>query len=143
MPNFLPKLDKRIQEKDPEDVHEDFRVWMTWTQGRLPTFSLLQRAIVLSCEPCRDIRYHNSNFLYNIPLKVLQKLFNENSILVVQTVKQQEFLQSILFLTLGYLQKVNHRHDTNYQLSNLVRYLSVDKSFPDFHGIAVRSCQTR
>merc|ERR1719350_2781818 len=64
---------------------------MTWTQGRLPTFSLLQRAIVLSCEPCRDIRYHNSNFLYNIPLK---------------TVKQQEFLQSILFLTLGYLQKV-------------------------------------
>ena len=70
VPNFLPKLDKRIQEKDPEDVHEDFRVWMTWTQGRLPTFSLLQRAIVLSCEPCRDIRYHNSNFLYNIPLKV-------------------------------------------------------------------------
>ena len=118
MPNFLPKLDKRIQEKDPEDVHEDFRVWMTWTQGRLPTFSLLQRAIVLSCEPCRDIRYHNSNFLYNIPLKVLQKLFNENSILVVQTVKQQEFLQSILFLTLGYLQKVNHRHNinTNYKI---------------------------
>ena len=70
VPNFLPVLDKRIQEKDPEDVHEDFRVWMTWTQGRLPTFSLLQRAIVLSCEPCRDIRYHNSNFLYNIPLKV-------------------------------------------------------------------------
>jgi hypothetical protein len=91
VPNFLPKLDKRIQEKDPEDVHEDFRVWMTWTSGRLPTFSLLQRAIVLSCEPCRDIRYHNSNFLYNIPLK---------------TVKQQEFLQSVLFLTLGYLQKV-------------------------------------
>ena len=90
VPNFLPKLDKRIQEKDPEDVHEDFRVWMTWTSGHLPTFSLLQRAIVLSCEPCRDIRYHNSNFLYNIPLK---------------TVKQQEFLQSILFFTLAYLQK--------------------------------------
>ena len=91
VPNFLPKLDKRIQEKDPEDVHEDFRVWMTWTSAHLPTFSLLQRAIVLSCEPCRDIRYHNSNFLYNIPLK---------------TVKQQEFLQSVLFFTLGYLQKV-------------------------------------
>ena len=91
VPNFLPKLDKRIQEKDPEDVHEDFRVWMTWTNGHLPTFSLLQRAIVLSCEPCRDIRYHNSNFLYNIPLKI---------------VKQQEFYQSIIFYTLGYLQKV-------------------------------------
>ena len=70
VPNFLPKLDKRSQEKDPEDVHEDFRVWMTWTEGQLPTISLLQRAIVLSCEPCRDIRYHNSNFLFNIPLKV-------------------------------------------------------------------------
>ena len=105
VPNFLPKLDKRIQEKDPEDVHEDFRVWMTWTQGRLPTFSLLQRAIVLSCEPCRDIRYHNSNFLYNIPLKVnLPLLLSLQHF--PQTVKQQEFLQSILFLTLGYLQKV-------------------------------------
>ena len=105
VPNFLPKLDKRIQEKDPEDVHEDFRVWMTWTQGRLPTFSLLQRAIVLSCEPCRDIRYHNSNFLYNIPLKVA--ILNFSCVFYFpQTVKQQEFLQSILFLTLGYLQKV-------------------------------------
>ena len=91
VPHFLPILDKRIQEKDDDDVHEDFRVWMTWTNGKLPTFSLLQRAIILSCEPCRDIRYHNSNFLYNIPLKI---------------VRQQEFYQSILFYTFGYLQKV-------------------------------------
>ena len=91
VPYFLPILDKKIQEKDPDDVHEDFRVWMTWTDCQLPTFSLLQRAVILSCEQCRDIRYHNSNFLYNIPLKI---------------VRQQEFYQSILFFTLCYLQKV-------------------------------------
>ena len=91
VPYFLPILDKKIQEKDDDDVHEDFRVWMTWNDSQLPTFSLLQRAVILSCEPCRDIRYHNSNFLYNIPLKI---------------VRQQEFFQSILFFTYCYLQKV-------------------------------------
>ena len=91
VPYFLPILDKKIQEKDDDDVHEDFRVWMTWNGNQLPTFSLLQRAVILSCEPCRDIRYHNSNFLYNIPLKI---------------VRQQEFYQSILFYTFCYLQKV-------------------------------------
>ena len=91
VPYFLPILDKKIQEKDADDVHEDFRVWMTWNDSQLPTFSLLQRSVILSCEPCRDIRYHNSNFLYNIPLKI---------------VRQQEFYQSILFFTFCYLQKV-------------------------------------
>ena len=91
VPYFLPILDKKIQEKDADDVHEDFRVWMTWTDSQLPTFSLLQRAVILSCEQSRDIRYHNSNFLYNIPLKI---------------VRQQQFFQSVLFFTFCYLQKV-------------------------------------
>ena len=38
VPYFLPILDKKIQEKDADDVHEDFRVWMTWTDSQLPTF---------------------------------------------------------------------------------------------------------
>ena len=29
-----------------------------------PSLSLLQRAVILSCEQCRDIRYHNSTVQY-------------------------------------------------------------------------------
>jgi len=91
VPFFLPKLEKTIQDKDNDDIHEDFRVWMTWGKTILPPFSLLQKAVVLYCEPCRDIRFHESNFFYNISH---------------QEVHSQGYHQYILFLTLCYLQKV-------------------------------------
>jgi hypothetical protein len=91
VPFFLPRLEKTIQEKDDEDIHEDFRVWMTWCEARLPPFSLLQKSVILYCEPCRDIRFHERNFFYNIS---------------GQDVESQDYHQHILFLMLCYLQKI-------------------------------------
>ena len=64
---------------------------MTWCESVLPPFSLLQKAVVLYCEPCRDIRFHETNFFYNISHQVVQN---------------QSYHQYILFLTMCYLQKV-------------------------------------
>ena len=52
-----------------------------------------KQAVILYCEPSRDIRYHSNNFYYNIPLA---------------TVKQQNYTQTVLFLTLCYIQKVGN-----------------------------------
>jgi Dynein heavy chain region D6 P-loop domain len=91
VPNFLPKLEKTIQEKDDDDIHEDFRVWMTWCKNILPPFSLLQKAVILYCEPSRDIRFHERNFFYNVSRQGLQS---------------QNYHQCLLFLTLCYLLKI-------------------------------------
>ena len=69
VPFFLPILEKKINEKDKEDIHEDFRVWMTWCSKTFPAFTLLQKAIILYCEPSRDIRFHRTNFFYNVASK--------------------------------------------------------------------------
>ena len=56
VPYFLPQLEKQINEKDKEDIHEDFRVWMTWCSQEVPAFTLIQKSVLLFCEPSRDIR---------------------------------------------------------------------------------------
>ena len=45
VPSFLPTLEKRINEKDKDDIHGDFRVWMTWCSSEFPAFTLLQKSI--------------------------------------------------------------------------------------------------
>ena len=91
VPSFLPTLEKQINEKDKDDIHGDFRVWMTWCSEDFPPFTLLQKSIVLYCESCRDIRFHSNNFHYNVSTKAVENL---------------NFSQNALFLTLCYLQKV-------------------------------------
>ena len=91
VPFFLPILEKQINSKDKDDVHDDFRVWMTWCQKDFPSFTLLQKSIILNCEPSSDIRFHNTNFHYNVAHKSISSL---------------NFCQSVLFLTLSYLQKI-------------------------------------
>ena len=91
VPFFLPMLEKQINEKDKDDIHQDFRVWMTWCSSKFPLFTLLQKAIILYCQPSRDIRFHNTNFFYNVSKSDVASL---------------NFSQNVLFLTLCYLQKV-------------------------------------
>ena len=59
-PEFLFRLEQRLDEIELEDIHEDFRVWFTWSASpqKLPHLPLLQRALLVYCQPSREIRFH-------------------------------------------------------------------------------------
>jgi flagellar biosynthesis GTPase FlhF/predicted nucleic acid-binding Zn-ribbon protein len=64
VPNIIVALQRRIDEA--KDIHEDFRLWFTWQHEALPQLQLLQRSIVINCQPIRAIRYHSNMFVYSL-----------------------------------------------------------------------------
>ena len=64
MPEIIVALQRRIDEA--KDIHEDFRLWFTWQHIPLPQLQLLQRSIVINCQPIRAIRYHSNQFVYSL-----------------------------------------------------------------------------
>ena len=64
VPNIIVALQRRIDEA--KDIHEDFRLWFTWQHTALPQLQLLQRSIVINCQPIRAIRYHTNTFVYSL-----------------------------------------------------------------------------
>ena len=70
VPNIIVALQRRIDEA--KDIHEDFRLWFTWEHTSLPQLQLLQRSIVIHCQPIRAIRYHTNTFVYSINESVFE-----------------------------------------------------------------------
>ena len=64
VPNIIVALQRRIDEA--KDIHEDFRLWFTWQHTPLPQLQLLQKSIVINCQPIRAIRYHTKTFVYSL-----------------------------------------------------------------------------
>ena len=71
VPNIIVALQRRIDEA--KDIHEDFRLWFTWEHTSLPQLQLLQRSIVIHCQPIRAIRYHTNTFVYSINESVFEE----------------------------------------------------------------------
>ena len=79
VPNIIVALQRRIDEA--KDIHEDFRLWFTWEHKSLPQLQLLQRSIVIHCQPIRAIRYHTNTFVYSLPESIFEKDSTKRSIL--------------------------------------------------------------
>lgn len=71
VPNIIVALQRRIDEA--KDIHEDFRLWFTWEHTSLPQLQLLQRSIVIHCQPIRAIRYHTNTFVYSLSESIFEK----------------------------------------------------------------------
>ena len=71
VPNIIVALQRRIDEA--KDIHEDFRLWFTWEHTALPQLQLLQRSIVIHCQPIRAIRYHTNTFVYSLSESIFEK----------------------------------------------------------------------
>ena len=72
-------LQRRIDEA--KDIHEDFRLWFTWEHTSLPQLQLLQRSIVIHCQPIRAIRYHTNTFVYSINESVFEESSAKRSVM--------------------------------------------------------------
>ena len=61
---------RRIDEAT--DIHDDFRLWFTWQNEQLPQLQLLQKSIIIHCQPIRALRYHSNLFVYRcVPIELI------------------------------------------------------------------------
>ena len=79
VPNIIVALQRRIDEA--KDIHEDFRLWFTWEHTSLPQLQLLQRSIVIHCQPIRAIRYHTNTFVYSINESVFEESSSKRDVM--------------------------------------------------------------
>ena len=79
VPNIIVGLQRRIDEA--KDIHEDFRLWFTWEHTGLPQLQLLQRSIVIHCQPLRAIRYHTNTFVYSLSESVFEESSTQRTIM--------------------------------------------------------------
>ena len=79
VPNIIVALQRRIDEA--KDIHEDFRLWFTWEHTALPQLQLLQRSIVIHCQPIRAIRYHTNTFVYSLSESIFEKAGTKRNIM--------------------------------------------------------------
>ena len=66
---------------EAKDIHEDFRLWFTWEHTALPQLQLLQRSIVIHCQPIRAIRYHTNTFVYSLSESIFEKAGTKRNIM--------------------------------------------------------------